>query len=285
MRPATNQTKLKFYEVVNWLIGPNQDVPERFVLNKTQLNSIVPYLVEQFWTKPKLVKFLNKSTNDLFRIPDPIEQLKLTKKLVALNSISKYDLYSKFPDRRPDVIKEIQERENYDEGNASSKALMLKHKIGCLEMPSEYSRQKATKAALRQASTDEDKKMVKTLLEQKEETEATMARSSANATIYLDTLTQEIIDKEELVLFDISLLKKTNRVLFIFIDKNNTKRYYTEPFQAKIYKSILDGVINNDYIEEYNENVHQPYVIKNIGLYNKLKYMMNRSYGRLLNGT
>jgi len=285
MRPATNQTKLKFYEVVNWLIGPNQDVPERFVLNKTQLNSIVPYLVEQFWTKPKLVKFLNKSTNDLFRIPDPIEQLKLMKKLVALNSISKYDLYSKFPDRQPDVIKEIQERENYDEGNARSKALMLKCKVGLLEMPSEYSRQKATKAALRQASTDEDKKMVKTLLEQKEETEATMARSSANATIYLDTLTQEIIDKEELVLFDISLLKKTNRVLFIFIDKNNTKRYYTEPFQAKIYKSILDGVINNDYIEEYNENVHQPYVIKNIGLYNKLKYMMNRSYGRLLNGT
>ncbi len=101
--------------------------------------------------------------------------------------------------------------------------------------------------------------------------------------ISLDNLTQEVIEREGLVLFDVSLLKKTNRILFIFIDKENKKRYYTEPFQAEIYISKKDGIINNDYIENITDDFVK-YNILDIAQYNKLKYIINDNYKRIING-
>jgi hypothetical protein len=275
-----SKNPIKIYEVINWLVGPETEIPANFIEQKTKLNSIVPYITEQLWLKPSLIKYLNKYTNDLFNIPNPIDQLVFLKKIFQIRKISKWDLYQKRPDFKPDLIKMIQEKENYDEGNANSKAVMLKRKFGLLEAQRIYQKQKATKAAIRQASTDEDKKMVKTLLEQKTKSETEVNDRGH----YLKSLSQDIIDEQELVLFDISLLKKRNQVLFIFIDKNNHKKYYLDDFVANIYISKQDGVINNDYIEDLDPNKFLGYIIKDIKIYTRLKYMLNDSYRRIVNG-
>lgn len=283
MMKSTTKNVIKFYELINWLFAPGVpgDVPENFIIGRTKLNSMVPYLIEQFWNNPELTAYLNKHSNDLYNIPDPIEYLKLLKKLIQLRGVSKYSLYSKMPIRNSiDIVKELQERELLDEGNAMSKALMLSK----LHQTSQVQRrQTATKAAIKQTSTAADKALITTAIEIKESNELKAIKGHQDKPM-LAELNQDIIDQEGLVLFDISVLKKTNRVLMVFIDKNNTKRYYTEPFYAEIYKSNLDGVRNNDYIVDIDENIHQQYIIRNVALYNKLKFMLNKSYGRIING-
>jgi hypothetical protein len=274
---------IKIYDLINWLLGQDDKIPVRFIEQKSKLGSLVPYIVEQLWTNMNLVQYLNKHVNDLFNIPDPIDQLLFLKKLFKLRNINKWSLYQKRPDFKPDIVKAIEEKEGYDEGNARGKALMLKHKFGLLETQGAYKKQTATKAAIKQATTQEDKKFIKDLLEQqKAQEEASVPKIDEG--IYIKKLTQEVIDENELVLFDVSLLKKRNQVLFIFIDKNNHKKYYLMPFMAKIYISKVDGVIHNDYIEKLDPNKFNGYVLTDIRNYTRLKYMLNDSYKRIVNG-
>jgi len=275
------QKPIKIYEIVNWLIGPDDQIPERFLEQKNKLNSLVPYITEQLWLNPNLVNYLNKFTNDLFSIPDPIEHLYFLKKLFKIRGITKWDLYQKMPTFKPDIIKEIMEKEDYDEGNARGKEIILRRKFGAIASQESYKRQKATKAAVRQATTQEDKKFIKAILEQED---SKKKKEIPKNGIYLREITQKIIDEQELILFDISLLKKRNQILFIFIDKNNHKKYYLQPFSAKIFISKQDGVINNDYIEEITDEKFNGYIINNIQNYTRLKYMLNDSYKRIVNG-
>jgi len=273
--------KVKFYEVINWLFVDSEP-PDYF--NSNSLSGVVPYLTEQLWTHPKLVWYLNKHTNDLFKIPDALEQLKLIKKIIRINKITKYDLWTFIPERKKDIVQEIIDREEYDDGNARAKELMLKNNIGKQETQQLFQRQKVTRAALKQATTEDDKSLVIEAIQRKikEEDKVLSKRASVKNTL-LD-INQKVIEEQELVLFDVSLLKKTNRILFTFIDKNNQKVYYTEPFVATIYISTREGVINNDYIEELNDDFNQ-YKIKDIGIYTRLKFMLNDNYKRTLNGS
>jgi hypothetical protein len=273
---TTSNKPIKFYELSNWLFGPSDDLPER--LNTNQINSMASYLPEMFWKSPSLIWYLNKHINNLHKIPTGPDLLIFLRKVVKAAGLGKANTWNFMPRREPDIVKDIQEQFNYDEGNAVGKVLMMK-KLGVTE--DRYKRQTATKQAVKKNTSTEDKQLVDNVL--KIEAKKRRKKLSVSKTEPIINLTQQIIDEEQLVLFDISLLKKTNRVLFIFIDKNNNKRYYTKQFEAKIYKSLKDGVLNNDYIVDLNEKDFQPYIIKNIGLYNKLKFILNNSYKRILN--
>ncbi len=277
---VTNNQPLKFYEITNWLFDQTIDIPGRFIEQKTKVNSFAAYLPEMFWRKLSTTNYLNKHLNDLYNIQDGLETLTFLKKVIRSAGIAKSELYQLMPSREADLVKEVQDQTGYDEGNASSRALML-NKMDKRETI--YKRQAATKKALQGATTTADKNLVESVLLKKKQEEAKHANKSNVGTIL--QLSQELIDQEGLVLFDISLLKKTNRVLFIFIDRDNHKRYYTEGFHATIFKSIRDGVINNDYIVDKNDTDFQSYIIKDITLYNKLKYILNNSYKRIINGT
>lgn len=272
---------IKFYEVINWLLGPDKELPEVFVMNKTKLNNIVPYIHEQLWINPKLTSYLNTHINDLHNIPDPIEQLILLKKIFRLNRITKWDLWSFFPERKPDLVKEIEEVEGYDENDARAKAMLIKK----FNIPmTKYIKPVVTKTSVKKDT--EAKKRVQEVLDQenkKKEIQEREKMKESSKTRYLPKVTQELVDEMGLILFDISLLKKTNRVLFTFIDKANKKYYRIEPFMAKIYISCEDGVVNNDYIEELNSEKFTEYIINDIQNYTRLKYMLNDSYSRILN--
>jgi hypothetical protein len=270
--------KIKFYEIINWLFT-NSEIPDNFISQKTQLNSLVPYLTEQFWTLPKITWYLNKHTNDLFNIPDPIEQLQLLKKLIQYNNITKNELWSFIPERKKDLIKEIQERDNLDENDSRAKLILIEKNGRDI---SQYTKVAPTKRNIDLTNAENQERVRAALKHQRLIEEKKMQQETQSSNRYLTELNQDIIDELELVLFDVSLLKKTNRILYVFIDKNNEKKYYILPFAATIYISQRDGVINNDYIEERTDDFHQ-YIIKDIKLYTRLKFMLNDSYKRILN--
>jgi len=270
----TTKNVIKFYEVVNWLFTTDE-IPARFIEQKSKLNSIVPYIVEQLWCNQRLSWYLNEHTNNLYNIPDPIEHLKLLKKLIRNYSITKYDLWQFIPTRGPDLIKEIEERDQLGENDAKEK-LRLIQLLGANK--DSYIKVNPTK---KNTNLKADLEQVVQAVEHKKKQEAKEALSSDSN--FLHELNQQVIDDLGLVLFDTTVLKKSNRVLYIFIDKENRKRYYTEGFSAQIYISKKDGVINNDYIEPKTEEFTK-YIINNSSLYSKLKFMLNDNYKRLING-
>ncbi len=255
-------------------------MPERFVINKTKLNGVVPYLAEQFWTNPELVSYLNEHANDLYNIPDPIEMLKLLKKLITNRGLTQANCWSFIPQRGKDLVKEVQERDLLDTNNARAKVMLMK-KLG-VESGGYFKLAPTKKNA--NLHDSESKVIIKEALDKdRERVHKKEEESREKDSRYLSELNQEVIDRLELVLFDVSLLKKTNRVLFTFIDSDNTKKYFTTPFVANIYLSKKDGVINNDYIEDKTDDfIH--YMIKDFKMYTKLKFTLNSSYKRILNG-
>jgi len=267
----------KTYELLNWVLGDDNNIPLRFIEHKSKLNSVVPYLTEQLWLSPKACIYLNKHLNNLFAIPDPIESLILLKKIVKSQRIIKNDLYSKYPSFGPKYLDIIEKAHDYDEGNSRAKMTMM------LELGKKFKnleKYKATKANIKKNSSSEVKQVIQELVDIKKE-EIT---KPAKLNHYIDeNITQDLIDREGLILFDISLLKKRNQILFIFIDKNNHKKYKIEDFVAKIYISKKEGIIHNDYIETLSDEYFQLYHITDFKLYNKLKYMLNNSYTRIFN--
>jgi hypothetical protein len=272
-------SKIKFYEVLNWLFS-NEEMPQRFIDARSQLNSIVPYIEEQFWAKPRVVRYLNRHTNYIFNIPDPIDKLELLRKVIKFQGLTKNDLYDYRSQFQPDILKEIEERENYDEGNARARLLMMRKKGIDTSV---YIKKAPTKANIAQAVTSEDKRKVEEaiqydkVIKKKLKEEAFLQDSR-----FLDDLNQDIIDSMELILFNVSLLKKANQVLLVFIDKDNQKKYYRMDFSAKFYISKKNGVINNDYIEQLTDEYFS-YIITDHKLYTKLKFMLNNNYKRILN--
>jgi hypothetical protein len=273
-------SKIKFYEVLNWLFS-TEEMPQRFKDAKTQLNSIVPYLEEQFWTKPQVVRYLNEHTNDLFNIPAPIAKLELIRKIIKFQGLTKNDLYDYRSQFQPDILKEIEERDDYDEGNARSRLMMIRKKgID----PSSYIKKAPTKKNIDLNNSEVKATVDFALKKQQEKYQVERQQRLAHDERFIRVLNQDVIDELGLVLFDISLLKKTNRVLFSFIDARNQKRYYTEPFMAEFYVSQTAGVINNDYIEDLTEDKFHKYAIRDHRLYTKLKFILNNNYKRIVNG-
>lgn len=272
---SKTEAPIKAYEVINWLLAPDVDIPERFQMQKTKLVNIVPYLTEQLWLKPHLTWYLNKHANDLHKIPDPLEYLALLKKLFKMHRLTKWDLFQTRFEFKPKLIEAIEAKDGYDSNDATSKAMMMQR----LNIPfDKYIKPAATKASVKANSDPKVNEMIKEALDNKNK-----APVNTDTGVYITELSQQIIDEEELILFDISLLKRTNQILFIFIDKKNHKKYHLKPFMAKIYISKEDGVINNDYIEKLDPDKFMGYVINDVKLYTKLKYMLSHSYKRIIN--
>jgi hypothetical protein len=185
-------------------------------------------------------------------------------------------LWQFIPTRERDVVQAIQDYDGLDEGNARAKVFLLK-KLDNGDIIDKYFKPSPIKANLQY--NKEDKLLIKETLERTKEKELKLVSNN----VYLPNLSQASIDEFGLVLFDIQLLKKTNQVLFIFIDGEYNKKYYLEPFRAEIYISTKDGVINNDYIENKTDDFLE-YVINDNSIYSKLKFLLASNYKKVING-
>jgi len=282
----------KMYALLLWILGPSDIIPDSFIDHKSKLKGLVPYITEQVWTNFQLVHYLNKHINDLYNIPDPIDQLILLRKVFQNFGIRSTTTWKFIPTRSKDLIKAIEDMDLVDENTARSKITMFTRTNHLDQLQAKYLKLAATKANIKKTSSVENNTFIKNTLKKQEANNSQMdiqsgkynySRNMSSVRISSD-ITQQLVDEMELILFDVSLLKKRNEVLFIFIDKDNKKYYKIEPFVAEIYISKKQGVINNDYIELLNDNDYIRYLIPDVNLYIKLKYMLNGSYKRIVNG-
>jgi len=252
-------------EINQYIYSSSSELSSDIFNNKGILNQIVNFYYEQLWLHPKvniiLDRYLNRKEMNIMLF-NTIEKLDFIKLVINQNNISSFNLFKYFPKR--DTIKII-------EGISRIKNIPFKE-AKAFYINRSILNPKEILSILNKEIDENDKLILQELIKQ-EPVEETTVISETSDSSFLPELTQEVIEQYRLNLFDIQILKKTNQALFIFIDKDNKKRYYLEPFEARIYMNIQTGILNNDYfIDKDNPKMEIiEYLITDEKLLQKLK--------------
>ena len=270
---AKEKIKITFQEVIAWVFS-NDPVPEKFMMNKSKLDSIVPYIQEKLWYNIELSAAIADLVNDLYKIPDSIDLLLFYRDLFRKQGIQKHHFWNYFPKYTTDVIQRIQEVENLGENDARARFKML---VLSGNKNPDYVK---AKPDLKDTGNIND---IKEALKVEQSKKDFVIQKVVNTNLYLSHIDQELIDEMELTLFNVKLLKKRNEILMTFIDKEHRKKYYLSPFEASIYVSKSNSVIENDYLISPTDGEFIEYLISDWELLNRLKFAMNANYKSQIN--
>ena len=134
---------------------------------------------------------------------------------------------------------------------------------------------------LKSSSSEEFKKIRARILQIEQEK---MELKIKNDPKYLKELSQEIIDQYELTIFNVVDIPDQNKTLYIFIDKDFSKKYFLSEFKFTFYISNKSGVVNNSFIVPFDPKVHGQYEIHDFALLKTLKYAINENHKRFMKG-
>jgi len=129
-----------------------------------------------------------------------------------------------------------------------------------------------------QSVKDTANKPRKLTQQEKQRIQETVQRATEQKsnTVVLKELTQEIIDEMELMLFDISVLEKRNMIQYTFLDKNNLKVVYREPYSMKIKFHPNPNIFEKDYFEPF-DNLYE-YQFTSIWDYQRFRKALNAAF-------
>ena len=279
--------KPRLNDVLDWAYNQHfpqsvKDFPQELLIFKDEMSSIARYIIEIFQYNPKWLNYLNKHLNHLYVTNDPIEVLIFIKTLILHNKISRYTLFTKYypQSKREKFIKVAQELyplmtnddviSHWDLNRRAILKMTYKSNEDRLD---EYlfPGKKRDKSADREL-LDEIKKI-------NQQVSLDKIRSDSR---FIEDITQEVIDNLELVIFDVTSLEASDQLLYIFIDKDNNKRFYLQDFNFVFYVSKGKRIIDNDYIVSYDELEHIPFAIQNFEVLRNLKFAVNDSYKRFM---
>lgn len=282
----------KTNDVVNWLYD-NQliEFPIQWLPFKTQIDSISRFIGSTFQNNLKAIYLINTYTNNLYFNNDSFEVLIFYKTIVQQLGLFQSDRYSKFNTRSPkqSFIKTCLEiNPKWHTKDAISTYILhelsLRGSIS-LDLDEVFTTQQ-------RITFYSDPKAKETYLQKNEKVDIKdriinmqnkdKFNKIANDDRYLKDLNQEVIDELELVIFNIKTLPQLNKILIIFIDKDNNKRFYLENFSYKFYISNQTSIINNDYIESFNESKHRLFVVNDISILKTLKFAVNDNYKKFM---
>jgi hypothetical protein len=285
----SQKKKVNVYQEINNYLFSGSELSDEALSSKTQFRTAVTYLFESFMKMPGisiyLDKHLNLKTEGLIS-HEPYKILEFYKKLIYENNIKGYHVYKFFPNRTFQTsINTLVSKKGFTIREAKDYYINRKV-INIIELNS-LLENKASK------NNDDieiiNKVISERLVRQKPEitpteitpTEITTTEITLKDNVFLENINNDVINAFGLTLFDISVLRKSNEFLYIFIDKNNRKKYYKEPFQVEFYINLKTGVLNNNYIEPLDKNF-QKYTINDIQDLSSLKFLLSKIYKQFM---
>jgi len=274
----------KMNDVVSWLYD-NQLItyPEHWRAFKTETSSIARYLIKIFQTNLKAIYLANKYCNHLYNNDDPLEVFVYYKTIVQNLKLNFYDRYSQYnPQSKKksfiDTLLTINPLWHTKDAISVwelNKRGLLSNKTNDVLLD-EYKNPK--KALITKGSTEYES-LKDDILKQQLINDKIKLK---NDTRYLPVLNQEIIDEHELTIFNVKTISNRNQILFIFIDKDNLKRFYLQNFNFVFYVSKNTCIIDNDYIMDFDNDTHQPFIIQKLDVLKNLKFAVNDNYKRFM---
>ena len=230
--------------------------------NEKDLKKIVSFIWEAFIYTPRIINFVNKHVNtydfNSFKLKDKIEFIhfiiKQSKPAISwlnfdffsrIKRVKEYELYKEIPDNDKRALWHLENEYKLFESNSIKSGYEKPRKL-----------------------TAEEKKKIELVVRDHE--------TESSSTEILTTLNQEIIEEKDLSLFDISVIDSRNLIQYTFLDKNNKKVVYREPYKMKIKFHPSSSIFDKDYFEPV-ENLYE-YVFTSVWDYMKFRKVLNQAF-------
>ena len=259
--------KLKYHDFLNLLFS-GRITPEIIDEHKTQIKQFMKYAWDMFLNLPRAVQYLNRYVNDYEYTAQSLhEQVIFLQDFIKRANINRNEIRTVIPsfEKRSQLKEDLGKSFGTNDVNA----LYSLAKLGVLASDNLVAKPDQARP---DKLTKDEKELVKKAIEQ----HYNNAAAKHYDDMILKELTQEIIDELDLSLFDISILDKTNQILYVFIDKDNKKRLYIEPFEYQFGIHPAASILDKDYFVSKNE-VH-PYIVTNVKDYMKLRGAINENF-------
>ena len=278
----------KMWDLINWMTDGNTNIefPPMWDFFKSDLQYTVNYLINLFINYPRITREANRLLNSLYTTWDYKEILVYYKNVIQKNQLRPNDLYTKFDGKtaRKEFV-DICEKINPWWTEADAKGLYALNveprvldSVSNVDLVKIYKDPKLAMLSKKNNSEgfeEESNRLDELLIENQKQ-------KMMNDKRFLKVINQEIIDEMELTLFNTCTMKSLNSVLFTFINKQNQKVYYLQPFEFEFYASYHSNILKNDYIVPFNPADHTKYKLTNYKDLKSLKYSVNNAFDKYM---
>ena len=259
--------------VLEWMFDGDYTctLPNVFLRRQYKLKPVINNIMQKFRTIPRMQLFVNNHVNNLYSHRSESEILAFFKSYVQINKIQKHMLDKTWFQKsdREAMLQRLSETRNSIEGNFG-------------DIVSEYDmiatgrfeddKTKALIEEVKGVSTEDNSRFEEAYLEM---IQAEQQQKIENDPRFIKDLNQEVIDSMDLTLIDIKTIERQNKILLIFIDKNNLKKFFMYDFVVEFFISNIFSIIYNDYVVPFDKNYHQPYLCTDFKMMENIRRAIN----------
>ena len=262
-------------DVMKWLFdGGTLDIPLVFMKNNTTLKNHVKNIAPKFRTIPRIMNLFNEHLNKLYDKRTGAEILEFLKSYIQQHKINIQWLDNNWYKK--------DQREQYFEHHLDASGA-LETSIGDLSeeyqmfMTGSFNDRK--ELITKWVSVFEDPNVIEDSFQDNVEELLIQMNETKhdNDPRFLKDITQELVDSLSLSLIDIKMIEKLNKILLVFIDKNNNKKYSLIPFSYEFIISTINAIKYNDYVVSFDPNYHKIYVCFDFSTMEKIRMAINKS--------
>ena len=259
--------------VLNWLFDGDYSctLPNTFLRRQYKLKPIINSVMQKFRTIPRMQVFMNEQVNNLYSKRSESEILVFFKSYVQINKIDKNQLDKTWFQKsdRESMIQKLSETRNSLEGNFGD-IVAEYDMIATGRFNDELTNSLIEE--VRGVQDNDNSRFEEAFLEM---IQAEQQKKMENDPRFLKELNQNVIDDLNLTLIDIKTIEKQNKLLLIFIDKNNLKKFFMFDFVMEFFISNIYSIIYNDYVVPFDKNYHHVYLCTDFKLMENIRRAIN----------
>lgn len=259
-------------DVMNWLFdnNPNIELPHLLANRQYKLRPLINNVIQKFRTNPKTLNIMNRLLNNMNAKHSESEILIFLKSYIQINKINKWMLdQSWFPKSKREVFIE-KYGSTKDDLNSGFNDIVAQYDM----LSTGRFQDKLSESLISSLnnSTEQEKKDIEFLNSQLEEFFSKEYEAKiSNDPRFLKELNSDTIRELSLSLIDIKSIEKTNKILLVFLDKSNLKKYYLFDFIFEFVISNVFSIIGNDYVMPFYKEIHQPYIVTDMRTLDNIK--------------
>lgn len=277
-KSGKSNTELKQQDLIAWLFDGNFDIviPLHFLKSDSKLKTIITYIIPKFRTLPRVMNFFNEHLNKLYSRRSGEETLLFLKSYIQQHKIQRSwidNTFYKQSDREKYLKWYLEAKgvlDGGDTGNILSEYEMINTGVYNNNPMAIKLWQEVFNEQNSGGDTSNNEELEALILEMENKKRDEDPR-------FIKELSNEIIEKYDLSLIDIKLLERINKILLIFIDKDNSKKYFIEDFVFEFVLSNINSIKYNDYIVNFDPQYHSIMICTDYNLVNKLRMSINKS--------
>lgn len=259
-------------DVMNWLFDGNPEItlPHLLANRQYKLRPLVNNVIQKFRKNPRTLILMNNLLNNMHSKHTESDILIFLKTYIQINKIQKYSLdQSWFQKSNREIFIEKYKSSKNDLESGFNDIISQYDMLSTGRFDDDLSVSLINLINTNSAKEQEEIQILNSQLEEffSKEQEAKIASDPR----FIKDLTPEVIKELSLSLIDIKTIERSNKILLVFLDKSNLKKYFMFDFIYEFVISNLFSIIQNDYVMPFLKEYHQPYLIQDFRVLENIK--------------